>query len=72
MLIQTYMPEQPVMKALAANDRDRFLEAEAAQRRDAHLPPFARLAALIVSATVFVVALLLDCGGQLYLSCEAR
>jgi primosomal protein N' (replication factor Y) len=49
-LIQTYMPEQPVMKALAANDRDRFLEAEAAQRRAAHLPPFARLAALIVSA----------------------
>jgi primosomal protein N' (replication factor Y) len=49
-LVQTYMPDQPVMKALAANDRDRFLEAEAAQRRAAHLPPFARLAALIVSA----------------------
>jgi primosomal protein N' (replication factor Y) len=49
-LMQTYMPEQPVMRALAANDRDRFLEAEAAQRREAHLPPFARLAALIVSA----------------------
>jgi primosomal protein N' (replication factor Y) len=49
-LIQTYMPEQPVMRALAVNDRDRFLEAEAAQRREAHLPPFARLAALIVSA----------------------
>jgi primosomal protein N' (replication factor Y) len=49
-LIQTYMPEQPVMQALAANDRDRFLETEAAQRRAAHLPPFARLAALIVSA----------------------
>jgi primosomal protein N' (replication factor Y) len=49
-LLQTYMPEQPVMQALAANDRDRFLEAEAAQRRAAHLPPFARLAALIVSA----------------------
>jgi primosomal protein N' (replication factor Y) (superfamily II helicase) len=49
-LIQTYMPEQPVMRALAANDRDRFLEAEAAQRRAAHLPPFGRLAGLIVSA----------------------
>jgi primosomal protein N' (replication factor Y) (superfamily II helicase) len=49
-LIQTYMPEQPVMRALAANDRDRFLEAEAATRREAHLPPFGRLAALIVSA----------------------
>ena len=49
-LIQTWMPEQPVMRALAANDRDRFLEAEARQRREAHLPPFARLAALIVGA----------------------
>src|SRR6516162_5892406 len=49
-LIQTFMPDQPVMKALAANDRDRFLEAEAATRRQAGLPPFGRLAALIVSA----------------------
>jgi primosomal protein N' (replication factor Y) (superfamily II helicase) len=49
-LIQTYMPEQPVMQALAAGDRDRFLEAEAAARRSAGLPPFGRLVALIVSA----------------------
>jgi primosomal protein N' (replication factor Y) len=50
-LIQTWMPDQPVMKALAAGDRDRFLEAEAAARRGAGLPPFGRLAALIVSAS---------------------
>jgi primosomal protein N' (replication factor Y) len=49
-LIQTFMPEQPVMTALAAGGRDRFLEAEAAARRQAGLPPFGRLAALIVSA----------------------
>jgi primosomal protein N' (replication factor Y) len=49
-LIQTHMPEQPVMRALAAGDRDRFLEAEAAARREAGLPPFGRLAALILSA----------------------
>ena len=49
-LIQTWMPDQPVMKALASGDRDRFLEAEAAARRGAGLPPFGRLAALIVSA----------------------
>jgi primosomal protein N' (replication factor Y) len=35
---------------LAAGDRDRFLETEAAARRAAGLPPFGRLAALIVSA----------------------
>jgi primosomal protein N' (replication factor Y) len=49
-LIQTWMPEQPVMRALAGGDRDRFLEAEAAARRGAGLPPFGRLGALIVSA----------------------
>jgi primosomal protein N' (replication factor Y) (superfamily II helicase) len=49
-LIQTFMPEQPVMQALAGGDRDRFLEAEAAARRAAGLPPFSRLAALILSA----------------------
>jgi len=49
-LIQTFMPDQPVMKALASGDRDRFLEAEAAARRAAGLPPFGRLAALVLSA----------------------
>ena len=49
-LIQTFMPEQPVMQALAAGERERFLEAEAAARRGAGLPPFGRLAALILSA----------------------
>jgi primosomal protein N' (replication factor Y) (superfamily II helicase) len=49
-LIQTFMPDQQVMQALASGGRDRFLEAEAAARRDAGLPPFGRLAAVIVSA----------------------
>jgi primosomal protein N' (replication factor Y) len=50
-LLQTYMPEQPVMQALAAGDRDRFLETEAGSRRAARLPPFGRMAALIVSGS---------------------
>ena len=49
-VIQTFMPDQPVMKALAEGNRDRFLEAEATARRAARLPPFGRLAAVIVSA----------------------
>ncbi len=49
-LIQTFMPEQPVMQALASGERDRFLAAEAQARRDAGLPPYGRLAALNVSA----------------------
>ena len=48
-LLQTYMPEHPVMAALVSGDRDAFLAREAAARRDQAMPPFGRLAALIVS-----------------------
>ena len=47
--LQTYMPEHPVMGALVSGDRDAFFEAEAEQRRAFALPPFGRLAAVIVS-----------------------
>jgi primosomal protein N' (replication factor Y) (superfamily II helicase) len=48
--LQTYMPEHPVMRALVSDQRDRFLAAEA-EAREAHgLPPFGRLAALVLSA----------------------
>mgnify|MGYP001820214461 FL=1 len=49
-LLQTHAPEHPVMQALARGDRARFLEQEAASRRRGGLPPFFRLAALILSA----------------------
>ncbi len=48
-LIQTAEPDHPVMEALAGDDRDRFLEVEAEQRRAAGLPPYGRLAALLLS-----------------------
>jgi primosomal protein N' (replication factor Y) len=48
-MLQTYHPDHPVMQALAEGARDRFLEEEAAMRRDGGWPPFGRLAALIVS-----------------------
>ena len=48
-LLQTYMPEHPVMNALQAGDRKTFMAAEAESRRMANMPPFGRLAALIVS-----------------------
>ena len=48
-LLQTWAPEHPVMQALAAQDRDAFVEAEMAERELAGLPPFGRLAAVIVS-----------------------
>ncbi|HYN38873.1 MAG TPA: primosomal protein N', partial [Rhodospirillales bacterium] len=49
-LLQTAWPQHPVIAALAAGDRARFLAAEEADRRDAGMPPFGRLAALIISA----------------------
>ena len=48
-LVQTYMPEHPVMAALASGDRDSFLNAEKAEREVAHMPPFGRLVSVIVS-----------------------
>jgi len=48
--LQTYMPDHAVIRALVANDRDRFLAAEAAAREAEGLPPFGRLAALVLSA----------------------
>jgi primosomal protein N' (replication factor Y) len=48
-MLQTYAPEHPVMQALARQDRDGFVAAEMAERQAAGLPPFARLAAVILS-----------------------
>lgn len=48
-LIQTTNVENPVMQALAEGDRDGFLAAEAEMREMATMPPFGRLAGVIVS-----------------------
>jgi primosomal protein N' (replication factor Y) (superfamily II helicase) len=48
-LIQTHLPEHPVMQALAAGDKERFYAEELAERRHGSLPPFGRLAAVVVS-----------------------
>jgi primosomal protein N' (replication factor Y) len=50
-LIQTHMPEHPVLQALLAHDTERFYALEEAARRRAHLPPFVRFVAVIVSGT---------------------
>ncbi|MGB4056884.1 MAG: primosomal protein N' [Alphaproteobacteria bacterium] len=47
--LQTFMPEHKIMKALAQEARDGFLEAEAHERESAHMPPYSRLAGIIVS-----------------------
>jgi len=49
-LLQTYQPEHPVMRALADEDRDRFMTEEIVLRKSGVWPPFGRLAALILSS----------------------
>ncbi|HHL43721.1 MAG TPA: primosomal protein N', partial [Hellea balneolensis] len=49
-LIQTHMPEHEALQALSAGDRDGFIEAELAMRELLGLPPFGRLASIIISA----------------------
>ncbi|KJS35975.1 MAG: primosome assembly protein PriA, partial [Hyphomonas sp. BRH_c22] len=49
-LVQTYAPDNPAMLALADGDRDGFLQIERDVRAELGLPPFGRLAALILSA----------------------
>ena len=47
--LQTHQPEHPVMRALIAQDREAFYDAEIAARERTHYPPFGRLASLVVS-----------------------
>ena len=49
-LIQTYQPDHPVMKAIVSGDPENFYRREIAERKRAQLPPFGRLAGIIVSA----------------------
>ncbi|HEX3487222.1 MAG TPA: primosomal protein N' [Micropepsaceae bacterium] len=48
-LIQTRNPEDPVMQALASQARDDFLEEEIRLRQRSLVPPFGRLASLILA-----------------------
>ncbi|HRO51270.1 MAG TPA: helicase-related protein, partial [Hyphomicrobium sp.] len=48
--VQTHMPDHPVMEAIISGDRESFLDREIDMRRRGLLPPFGRLAALVISA----------------------
>ncbi|WP_372609770.1 primosomal protein N' [Aquicoccus sp.] len=49
-LLQTYQPEHPVIRAILAGDEDSFWRAEAEERRHAGVPPFGRMAGIILSS----------------------
>jgi primosomal protein N' (replication factor Y) len=46
--LQSYAPDHAVMQALASGGRDAFFRAELEARKQANMPPFSRLAALII------------------------
>ena len=48
-MIQTHQPEHEALQALAVGDRSRFIEAERSMRDLLGLPPFGKLASIIVS-----------------------
>jgi primosomal protein N' (replication factor Y) len=48
-LLQSYQPEHPVIRAIVAGDEEGFWRAEAAERRAAGVPPYGRMAGIILS-----------------------
>lgn len=48
-LVQTYAPDHPLMQALQSGNREAYLTQEKLIRESAGLPPYGRMAALIIS-----------------------
>jgi primosomal protein N' (replication factor Y) len=49
-VLQTYQPEHPVIRAILSGDEEGFWRAEAAGRREAGVPPYGRMAGIILSS----------------------
>ncbi|MGA9436134.1 MAG: primosomal protein N' [Roseobacter sp.] len=62
-LLQTYQPDHPVIRAILAGDEERFWAAEAREREAAGVPPYGRMAGIILSGTD--VAMVFEAGNAL-------
>ncbi|MGB0798614.1 MAG: primosomal protein N', partial [Planktomarina sp.] len=49
-MLQTHQPEHPVIRAILGGDEDAFWGAEAAERRLAGVPPYGRMAGIVLSS----------------------
>ena len=49
-LLQTFQPEHAVIRAILGGDEEAFWRAEAAERRVAGMPPYGRMAGIILSS----------------------
>ena len=50
-ILQTFQPDHPVLRAILGGDEEAFWKAEAAERRAAGVPPYGRMAGIILSST---------------------
>ncbi|MEM6757983.1 MAG: primosomal protein N' [Pseudomonadota bacterium] len=62
-LLQTYQPEHPVIRAILGGEEEAFWRAEAAERQAAGVPPYGRMAGIILSGPD--VAEVFDAGNHL-------
>ncbi|NUB46131.1 primosomal protein N' [Fertoebacter nigrum] len=62
-LLQSYQPEHPVIRAILGGDEEAFWRAEADERRIAGVPPYGRMAGIILSSPD--VAQVFDFGAEL-------
>jgi primosomal protein N' (replication factor Y) (superfamily II helicase) len=62
-LLQTYQPDHPVIRAILGGDEEAFWRAEATERRAAGVPPYGRMAGIILSSPD--VAQVFDFGADL-------
>ena len=49
-MLQTYQPEHAVIRSILAGDEEAFWAAEAAERKAAGVPPYGRMAGIILSS----------------------
>ena len=66
--LQTHQPEHPVIRAILGGDEEAFWKAEAAERRAAAVPPYGRMAGIILSSPD--LAQVFDFGGELARRCD--
>ncbi|MEJ2001985.1 MAG: primosomal protein N' [Maritimibacter sp.] len=50
-LLQSFQPEHPVIRAILSGDEEGFWRAEAFERREAGVPPYGRMAGIVISAS---------------------
>ena len=62
-MLQTFQPDHPVIRAILAGDEERFWQAEADERKASGVPPYGRLAGIVLSSPD--VAQVFDLGGEM-------